>query len=556
VFGLQVELLTGRYVATAHNDRSASEWPPHPARLFSALVATWAENDPPDPGEHAALAWLEQAGDPAIRASEAFPRNAVTHYVPVNDATILSRTWLQKRAAKVDAARSELDAALDASGGDSTDRAVERALTTLTKHRDVAQDTSSPGKTSTKAAVALLPDHRVRQPREFPSMTPVEPRVEYLWPDATPTDQTMEILDALLARVVRLGHSSSMVACRLTSGESQPTWMPSADGDTFLRGFGPGQLAALESAYLRHQGSRPRTLPARGVRYRQQSAGIPTEPHEAPAPRLSGHWFAFEFLPPRRLPIWRAAEITRAVRDALMSHAPHIPEEMSGHQSDGAPSTKPHTAVMALPFVGNRHASGRLIGAAVLLPNSSALGSREPVLREAIARAIGAWEQSADGPMLLLGRSGRVGLRRVAVGDTLATLRRSTWDGPSRQWASVTPVALPRHPGDVNKGSDAKRRRAWVRAEEEVRRSCEHAGLPDPDAVSVGVQPLVHGAAPTHAFPAFRQFDRTQQRDIARLQVHVALEFGEPVRGPLLLGAGRYFGLGLMLPLGRRGNRA
>ena len=34
-----------------------------------------------------------------------------------------------------------------------------------------------------------------------------------------------------------------------------------------------------------------------------------------------------------------------------------------------------------------------------------------------------------------------------------------------------------------------------------------------------------------------------------RLAKHVTLAFDRPVRGPVLLGAGRYFGLGLMRPL-------
>ena len=35
-----------------------------------------------------------------------------------------------------------------------------------------------------------------------------------------------------------------------------------------------------------------------------------------------------------------------------------------------------------------------------------------------------------------------------------------------------------------------------------------------------------------------------------RVLVHATLAFGAPVRGPILLSAGRYFGLGLFRPLG------
>src|SRR5690606_20928581 len=48
MIAIDVEFLTGRYIATSYNDRSRAEWPPHPARLFSALVAAWAGDDEPD----------------------------------------------------------------------------------------------------------------------------------------------------------------------------------------------------------------------------------------------------------------------------------------------------------------------------------------------------------------------------------------------------------------------------------------------------------------------------------------------------------------------------
>ena len=46
---IEVELLAGRYAATEHNDRSRAEWPPHPARFFSAMVAALHDREPVDP---------------------------------------------------------------------------------------------------------------------------------------------------------------------------------------------------------------------------------------------------------------------------------------------------------------------------------------------------------------------------------------------------------------------------------------------------------------------------------------------------------------------------
>src|SRR4051812_33195002 len=60
MLAVEVELLTGRYTATRYDDRDRPGWPPHPARLFSALVALWADADEPDPKERAALLWLEE----------------------------------------------------------------------------------------------------------------------------------------------------------------------------------------------------------------------------------------------------------------------------------------------------------------------------------------------------------------------------------------------------------------------------------------------------------------------------------------------------------------
>ena len=53
------------------------------------------------------------------------------------------------------------------------------------------------------------------------------------------------------------------------------------------------------------------------------------------------------------------------------------------------------------------------------------------------------------------------------------------------------------------------------------------------------------GSVPARAFPAFPPEGGHGPR---RVLVHATVEFPRPVRGPLLLGAGRYFGLGLFRP--------
>ena len=55
---LEIEFLMGRYVATSSYEYDTPEWPPHPDRVFSALVAAYKETDLGQP-ERDALEWLE-----------------------------------------------------------------------------------------------------------------------------------------------------------------------------------------------------------------------------------------------------------------------------------------------------------------------------------------------------------------------------------------------------------------------------------------------------------------------------------------------------------------
>src|SRR4029450_11309820 len=85
MFALAITFLMGRTVATSFNDRDQSEWPPHPARLFSALVSAHHECGSTF-AEREALLWLERQPPPSLRASAGRARTTVTVFVPVNDS--------------------------------------------------------------------------------------------------------------------------------------------------------------------------------------------------------------------------------------------------------------------------------------------------------------------------------------------------------------------------------------------------------------------------------------------------------------------------------------
>ena len=179
-FGIEVNFLTGRYVSTSHNDRNRSEWPPHPARLFSALVAAWADADEPERSEREALEWLETLAPPAIAASDAVARSVVSHFVPVNDAAVIGRGWQKQRFDKIAAKATQLREEFTSSHGEVTPKTVQLQQQ-VNRLREVEDQVQRSGTTNPTSALRMLPEHRGKQERFFPSMTPDEPRVTYMW---------------------------------------------------------------------------------------------------------------------------------------------------------------------------------------------------------------------------------------------------------------------------------------------------------------------------------------------------------------------------------------
>jgi CRISPR-associated protein Csb2 len=129
--------------------------------------------------------------------------------------------------------------------------------------------------------------------------------------------------------------------------------------------------------------------------------------------------------------------------------------------------------------------------------------------------------------------------------DARATLQSWSWTRPSRRWASATPVALDRHPGDLHDPDPAARARAFEAARISVVESVQRIGLRPPVEVDVLRSCVLPGTAKPRTYPRFPIDTHKQQRVL----VHVRLVFAEPVCGPLLLGAGRYQGMGLCAPV-------
>lgn len=531
---VEIELLTGRYVAARFNDRTRAEWPPHPARWFSAAVAAWADGPERSEAEADALRWLERQKAPTIACSTGDQigcGEGATAFVPVNDAAAVrsvDRTYATMLHARAAVAEEEPER-------------TARAQRQLARAREKAEEGATTAsqaacvKVPAGSALAVLPDVRGKQPRTFPSVRPDSPIVTFGWTEADPEPAVREVLDRLVGRIGRLGHSSSLVSCRLTDTPAAHPWLvPDANGDLILRTPGPGQFDLLEEDFQRHQGHEPRALPSAPQPYATPQP--PTD--DVPGSVFASRLLLLELTGTQAPAVTAALSLARALRTALLDHAGEdAPELLSGRSADGTPSRRPHLALVPLPFVGHEHADGLIKGVGLLLPAEQD-GERDETLG-----LIWRWLEATDGRLRVGGREVR--LARGEGSSRLATLSSRRWCREARAWATVTPIALDRWPGDQNDPDPARRTAARERAAETVARACAHMGLPTPAAVEVQPDSWIAGVPPAHRFPAFT----TPNGGPRRAAVHAVIRFAGPVRGPIVLGAGRYVGQGLCLPL-------
>lgn len=549
MLAIEVELLTGRYAATAHNDRGRAEWPPHPARFFSALVAALHDHEDADPAERAALLWLEQQDAPSLRVdpeSRVGRRQVQDVYVPVNDITL-----------GLDADIRSAEEAVQQAATPTKRKAAEKKLVAARNAPNVVDQ--DPSLSAVETATAIMPapfvgyggkkdgrmlrqQGRTRQVRTFPVVIPVTPTFAFLWTSADPSPHRAA-LERLCARVTRLGHSSSLVRCNIVDRDLTPTLVPSDEGDVVLRVVGPGQLERLDRAFEHHHGVlQNRVLPARPQRYR--SASKLTAPDPKAESVFSTDWVLFERVGGSRPVTSRATDLARALRAALIEvHGNQdLPVTLSGHAANG-PTEQPHVAFVPLPFVGNEHADGALMGCALVLPSEFTKNDRELLLR-----LVAKWEKeraNQQGNLTLAGGTlPPVLVRRVEL-SAKAALDPTRWCRAATRFVTATPIALDKNPGNLRSNQDGTAHKAALEAQQNISDACLRVVGARPSAVEVSLAPLLPGAQHVRDFlPWPGRPGRTP-----RVHVHADIRFEVPVRGPLLLGAGRYFGLGLCLPV-------
>ena len=179
-------------VVGSHGEHGRVEWPPHPARVFMAMVAAHYQTGACE-GERDALLWLEKEPSPEIHAPDAEPCRVVTQFVPVND--------------KAGPAKSQMHSL------------------SITRHRI---------------------------DRVFARASLASDTVMLHWPDAAPTQPVSDALAALCSKVTRIGHSSSLVQMWLAGAppDGLQKWVENEKlGTHMLRVPREGTLVELDRSF-------------------------------------------------------------------------------------------------------------------------------------------------------------------------------------------------------------------------------------------------------------------------------------------------------------------
>lgn len=257
------------------------------------------------------------------------------------------------------------------------------------------------------------------------------------------------------------------------------------------------------------------------VTYQRPYGSLAAQSGGTPPPRRVSRSSARLALAGRPLPrIEDAVRIAELVRAAAMSRARHlfgehaVPSELSGHD---LPAGNRHGHAFYLPE--DDDGDGRIDH--VLIHASDGLSAQALDALAAIERL---WERDGQEWQVLF-ESSSTGIPAI-----------SPYLTESRRWISVTPYL---HPWFRKKGFGVP---------EQVTRECTTRGLPAPASIR-SLERIVAGRGRARRPVHFRRFRRRPglvQPDTKGSFLEV--EFLEPVRGPIALGFGCHFGLGLFRP--------
>lgn len=495
-----VRLHDGRY----HGE---GDWPPSPARLFQALVAGAGLSGPIGHAEQEALEWLEAQEPPLVAAPFAWQRRrGVLFYMPNNDS--------------------------DAIAGDPL--RMSKIRTATKTFRPWLFD----------AAIAFL----------------------YAWPcdEGSQDEARARTLCALAERLYQLGRGIDMAwAWGEIIGDGElDARLAGYQGRIHRPSAGKGSMilsspcrGSFESLKERHRAFGER------FRYWKERKAVKVVFRKPPRPRFQ--LISYDSPPSRQLyelrhpieegafaawPLRRPTALVVQLRDAALVHlskalpasAANIERVLVGRRRDGTNDCPPDSRVriVPLPSIGHVHADRDIRRVLVEVPATC------PVRADDVHWAF-------SGIDVVDVETGEAVLTRT---DDDTFLRHYGLPGDTRHavWRTVTPAALPqvarrRRIDPALRREDAKggyeRATEQARAAAAIHQALRHAGIRTPVvAVRVQREPFEGNGARVEAFAEGTRF--TPHR-----LWHVEVTFEVPVPGPLVIGDGRFLGLGLMAPV-------
>ena len=483
---LSIRFHDGRY-------HGAGDGPPAPARLFQALVAGTAKGAELSDTDKAALEWLETLAAPIIAAPAARTGQPFRNYVPNND--------------------------LDKFGGNP--RRISEIRTPKTIRPQIFD-----------AEIPLLFiwtfNDGVDDEKHARTVCQVAERLYQLGRGVDMAWVWTELLDADEIET-RLAHHGGVVYRPSEGGAGKALLCPRK-----------GSLASLKERY---DANRTRFTSVKQGRKIQQLFSQPPKPRFAKvAYTTPAHRFLFEmraatsesFAP---WPSERVTELVLNLRDKAESRLKEALPKASGTidrvligQNAAEADKAARVRIVPLPSIGHPHTPPGVRRVLVNIPPNC------PLRADDIGWAFSGLTEThpTTGEMWNLVRTEERGM-----------LEHYGIDGKEQQgfrvWRTVTPVALPAI-RTGRKTTGAKRVAGEAKAARAVMQALRHVGETTPvESIRVQREPFDRNGTRAEAFAMPERFMAHNLR-------HVEIAFSQAVRGPLVIGNGRYLGLGLMAP--------
>lgn len=366
---------------------------------------------------------------------------------------------------------------------------------------------------------------RTNGERVWARAAPRFPHVWYRWPRLDLDSHESDRLKKLCRRVPYIGRSTSPVLLAPVDDPGGDGWLRPRSATETGQSFGfevsirsptPGSLDALREAY---EASAAPWQVGSGVDYGRVVEDSTESKQTGPYRTL----IVLQLEGPRRHDGRHTARVTQAFRRALLSRASEHLAVLHGHHDGDIVQC----AFLGLVDVGHEHADGHLLGVGMAIPD---LPRDELAVIAGALPGLGDHMEVTAGPLglLRLRRLSQVESRRLAWG-----LQMDRWTRPSCRWVSATPAVLDRF---LKRGDEIESKIAFA---------VTNSRLPEPSRIRLGRQPLLLGG------PDFTPVDtlrRPSDRAVKPYR-YVDIEFAHPVRGPVVIGSMRHYGLGLCVPV-------